>query len=308
MNPWWLRPPSEEAPGPEEQAKKPAPKIQEEQQSETPEKKTAPGRGQSGRSRGGRRRRGPAAKNRRQTGDQRRIAVFFDAASLAGGVDLEALLGRLVDRGRVIAKRAYGDWGRYADQETELRAVGLEIFEFPKGQPTGQQSAEIKLAIDAVELCVSKEPCEVFVIISGNEDFSPLVAKLQQAKAEVVGIGDRETASAGLAKMCDEFLFFDELSQPTAPPPVANGVDTAMEPVFTALVETIKSLEPGADGIIWGSTLKQEMRRRQPELDIAGLGYATFTALLEDADRHKVIQLERDDRSGSYYVTGVAGQ
>lgn len=308
MNPWWLRPPSEEAPAQEKRAKKPAQETQEEPQSETREKRSTVGQGPSGRSRGGRRRRGSAAKDRRQSADQRRIAIFFDAASLTEGVDLESLLGRLADRGRVIAKRAYGDWDLCAKQKTDLRAVGLDIFEFPEGQPAGRQSAEIKLAIDAVELCVSKEPCEVFVIVSGNQDFSPLVAKLRQAKAEVVGIGDRATASAVLAEMCDEFLFFGDFSRQTAPPPVVEEAGAAMEPVFAALAETIKGLEPGSDGVIWGSTLKQEMRRRQPDLDLAGLGYATFTDLLEDAERHQVIHLERDDRSGSYYVTGLAGQ
>jgi uncharacterized LabA/DUF88 family protein len=305
VNPWWLRPPAEEGPAKQEKAKKPAPKTQEKQQVEKQEEKAAPGQGPSGRSRGGRRRRSPAAKGRRKTADQRRIAVFFDAESLAQEFDLDLMLGRLADRGRLIAKRAYGDWRRYGDQETALRAAGLEIVDSPPGPPSGSGSAEIRLAIDAVELGFSKDPCEVFIIVSANGDFAPLVAKLRETKVEVIGVGHRESVAADLAAVYDEFLYVEELSQPSTPEPEASGVDAEQQPVFTLLVETIKSLEPGSEGILWGSTLKQEMRRRQPELDLSGLGYATFTDLLEDAERHEVIRLERDDRSGSYYVVGL---
>lgn len=316
MNPWWLRPPGEERPTKETKAKKPAPETQEKRQSESKEEKAAPSQGPSSRGRGGKRRRSPAAKGQRKTGDQRRIAVFFDAESLAQGAsseadpgfDLELILGRLADRGRIIAKRAYGDWGRYSDQKAKLGAAGLEIVDSPQGQPSGQGSAAIKLAIDALELGVSKEPCEVFIIVSTNGDFSPLVAKLRETKAEVIGVGARESVAADLAAMYDEFLYFEELSQQPTPQPEMAGVDAEKEPVFALLVDIVKSLEPDSEGIIWSSKLKQEMRRRESGLDLTGLGYATFTDLLEDAERHKVIRLERDDRSGSYHVTGLVGE
>lgn len=316
MNPWWLRPPTEEAPSRDQKPQKPAGKTQEEQKPELKEKKAAPGQRRSGRGRGAKRRQRPADQGQPKAGGQSRIAVFYDVESIAQGVhaadiqgfDLDLILRRLAERGRLIAKRAYGAGLRDSDQAAQARAAGLEVVDFPQQHQAGKSSADIKLAVDAVELCLAKEPCEVFVIISGDGGFSPLVSKLQAAKAEVVGVGIRGSVSSDLAQRCDEYLYYDELVQQSTPPTVPDGVDEGEEPVFAFLVETIGSLQTGSEAIIWGSTLKQEMRRRQPGFDETGLGYATFTDLLEDAERHGVIHLERDDRSGGYYVAGIARQ
>ena len=309
MNPWWLRPPGEEGPSKDKKAQKPAKQTQKQRQPEQQEKKTASVQPQSGRGRGTRRRRGATAgKGQRPNGGQRRVAVFYDAESADQGIDLDLILGRLAEKGRLIAKRAYGDWRRHGDLGDSLRDAGLEIVDLPQGPASGQGSAGIKLAVDAIDLCVSKEPCEVFVIVSGNGDFSPLVARLQEAKAEVVGVGMREAASAQLVEICDEYLYCDELTRQAAAPAVVEIVEKEKNPVFGLLVETIENLESQGGGTIWGSALKQEMRRQQPGFDVSELGYATFTDLLEDAERHEVIHLERDDRSGSYYVTGLARQ
>ena len=312
MNPWWLRPPAEEEPA-KKKAAKPAPKPKQESSPESPKKESAAGPRKSTRSRGGKRRRSPAAKGKRSPKGAPRLAIFLDAESLASSddadaaarVDFETLLTGLATRGQIIAKRAYGDWGRHPGLQERLQEGGFEVVELPAGQSSGDRRAAIKLAVDAVELSVSAEPCGTFVLISGSGDFSPLVAKLQEAKRKVVGIGDRQSIAADLAGICDEFLDFEELEPSPSPVPAVPEVEEAKAPVFTALMETIRSLEAGSDGVIWGSNLKQAMRRRLPDMDLAGLGYTTFSDLLEDAERHEIIRLERDDRSGGYYVTGL---
>lgn len=314
MNPWWLKPPADEEPAKSKKAKEPARKTQEEQESEKPEKKAASGQRRSSRSRGGKRRRSPAGKGQSTTSRQRQVALFVDAEGVGAaletedGVGLDPLLSQLAIRGRVIAKRVYGDWGGDAERKEKLEAAGLEIVELPPGRSTDPRSIGIKLSIDAVELCLSDEPCDIFAIATESGDFSNLVEKLQESKAQVLGIGSRESVAEELLAMCDEFLFFDELVQSPAPAPARVEVEEKKQPIFEVLVETIQSLEPDSEGVIWGSSLKQAMRRRVPELDITELGYSTFTDLLEDAERHEVIHLERDDRSGSYYVKGLAGQ
>lgn len=316
MNPWWLRPPAEEAPAKGKKPKKPVAEPQKDKKPEPKEKQAAPSERRSSRGRGPKRRRSSSGRSQPKASSQRRIAVFFDVEDISRGLesadnqdlDLDLVLQRLAEKGQIVAKRAYGDVQRYGDQEARIRAADLEIVEVPRHDGAGKAASNMKLAVDAIELCYSSEPCEVFVLISGDGGFVPLVAKLREAKAEVLGLGVRGSVSSDLEKGCDDFLFHDAIAPAQTPPPASDAIDKSKEPIFALLVETIESMETGSEGIIWGSTLKQEMRRRDPGLDVAGLGYATFTDLLEDAERHEVIHLERDDRSGGYYVAGLARQ
>ena len=316
MNPWWLRPPAEEAPSKEDKPKQPAARSQEEKDPDPSEQRFAPSPRRSGRGRGSRRRSSPAGKTQSRTVEPRRIAVLYDVDNIARGLgsaelqqlDLDLVLQRLAEKGRVVAKRAYGDMQRSSDQEAVVRAAGLEIIDTPRDDGSGESAAEMKLALDAAELCFSREACEIFVLISGNAGFVPLVTKLREAKAEVLGLGIRGFVSADLEKGCDDYLYHDALMPPPAPEPVQNEVEDEKEPIFSQLVETIETLEAGDGGIVWGSILKQEMRRRHPGFDVSGLGYSTFTDLLEDAERHEVIRLGRDDRSGGYFVESITRQ
>jgi uncharacterized LabA/DUF88 family protein len=348
VNPWWLRPPAEEAPSEEEKPKQPAARSQEEKEPDPSEQKSAPSPRRSGRGRGSRRRSSPAGKTQSRTVEPRRIAVLYDVDDIAHGLgsaelqqlDLDLVLQRLAEKGRVVAKRAYGDMQRSSDQEAVVRAAGLEIIDTPRDDGSGESAAEMRLVLDAAELCFSREPCEIFVLISGKAGFVPLVTKLREAKAEVLGLGIRGFVSADLEKGCDDYLYHDALMPPPAPAPVRNEVEDElpppapapvrdevedemplpapapvrdevedeMPPVFSQLVDTIQSLETGDGGIVWASTLKQEMRRRHPDFDASGLGYSTFADLLEDAERHEVIRLGRDDRSGGYFVESLTRQ
>ncbi len=315
MNPWWLKPPAEEGPAKDPKPQKPAPKTQEEQQAEPrQEKPSEPKSRRAGRSRGPRRRRGASAKAGAKKGGQPRRAIFCEAEILAGdtegaepaALDLGLMLERLSGRGQIIAKRVYGDWQHHPDLEKRLSEVDLEVVGSAEEGAQTAGHAAIQLAIDAVELCLSDEPCETYVLVSESADLVPLVAKLREGGVEVIGAGRRESAAPKLVESCSEYVDFEQLSKPAVPE--LPEVDEAKSPAFSLLVETIVAVKSETEGTLWGSTLKQEMRRRQPGFDESSLGYATFTDLLEDAERHEVILLERDDRSGGYYIAGLPGE
>ena len=225
-------------------------------------------------------------------------------------LDLELVLDRLGKRGQVTHKRAYGDWHRLSELEDDFRSAGMEVIDLPPAEHAGSTNVSIRLALDALELCYAKQSPDTFVLFSAEADLSPLVEKLKGAKKKVLGLGIHDAVLPVLAEVCDEFLFYNELDPSTATTELPNPdeIDEAKAPWYSALVETIDSL--GEDGVevIWGSRLKREMSKRQPELDLASLGFATFSEFLEDADRYQVIRLERDDRSGSYYVAGNPDQ
>lgn len=323
MNPWWLRPPAEEGSAKAEESsakeKKPkqaAEKAPRQQQAKTEEKSGTEQR-RSGSHRGKSRRRSSGSKG----GDTKkvshdRMALLCDIENVAlalrssdvKGFDLRLILDRLGEIGKLVAMRAYGDWQRHSEFKGGFREAGFELIDIPPKFHSGRNSADIKLAVDAMELCYAKGSIDTFVILSGEGDFSPLVAKLQEAKKRVIGMGVKGSVSAALEEGCDEYLFYDDLAQETWAVPEMEGMEESKAPIFTQLVETIRSLEQEGKGVIWGSQLKQEMRRRLPDFNEGSHGYSTFTELLEDAERHEVIHLERDDRSGSYYVAGFGRQ
>ena len=307
MSPWWLRPPAEEEPASKKKPQKPATGTKEKKPAEEQNRKPAAKPSRPERSKGGSRRRSSSGKGRPKPTGPPRIAIFYDVEGSGEDLDLEVMLQRVAERGEIIARRAYGDWQRFSDLKDAVATTGFEIVDLPRTLK-GKSSADINLAIDAVELCFSKEPCEIYVVVSTDGAFHPLVAKLRESKALVIGIGARDAVSPDLADNCDEYLYLDELAKPEPPIPAMVEIDEAKQPVFTRLVETFKNLEQQNEGVIWGSMLKQEMRRQDPEFDPTKLGYGSFSDFLEDAERHEIIQLERDDRSGVYYVAGIAGQ
>lgn len=337
MNPWWLRPPAEEDPPKGDKPEKPAkskktakpekpakPKsASKPQKTDVPpakrsvprsskpsdkkgEKKGDGGQRRSGRQRSSSRRRKPSAKAPRQ------LALYCDVESIAlamrsanvKDLDLELLLNQLGRRGRVAVKRAYGDWHRLHDLEDDFRSAGLEVVDIPPTEHAGSTCVSIPLALDAMELCFSAQAPDTFVIFSAEADLAPLVAKLKGAKKEVLGLGIHDAVLPALAEVCDEFIFFNELAPAKEAVEESEAIEASKAPLFSALTEIIESLGEEGDEVIWGSRLKREMRRRQPDFDAGSLGYSTFSEFLEDADRHQVIRLERDDRSGSYYVAG----
>lgn len=313
MNPWWLRPPAEENPPKGDKPKKtdpPPAKPAEPRSSKPSDTKGDAGQRRSSRQRSSSRRRRPAAKGPRQ------LALFCDVESIAMSMrsvnvedlDLGLLLNQLGKRGQMASKRAYGDWQRLNDLEDDFRSAGLEVIDIPPTEHSGSTSVSIQLALDAMELCYSAQAPDTFVIFSAEADLAPLVEKLKGAKKQVLGVGIHDAVLPVLAEVCDEFIFYNELAPAEEAVEESAEIDESKAPLFSALVEIIESLGEAGDEVIWGSKLKREMRRRLPEFDAGSLGYSTFSEFLEDADRHQVIRLERDDRSGSYYVSGKPRQ
>jgi uncharacterized protein (TIGR00288 family) len=240
---------------------------------------------------------------------QLRLAMFVDFENLALGFkgpeasfDIRRVLDRLLEKGRVIVKVAYADWNRFRGYTQDLHENGIELIEIPKRALTGKNSADIRMVVDAMDLSWSKEHIDTFVIVSGDSDFSPLVAKLKENGKRVIGLGMRQSTSPLLANVCDEFIYYEDLGQETATP--ADGErPRARADAFSLLVETLRALQRESFDVLQASLVKDTMKRKRPAFSEGALGYRSFSELLEDAARAGVVELRRDDRSGTYVVS-----
>jgi hypothetical protein len=224
-------------------------------------------------------------------------------------LDLRRVMADLAARGRLDKSVAYGDWQRLAEIGDALQRAGFErVGSRTEDVGSGDRPA-IQLIVDAMELCYSPEAPDTVVLMSSDPDLLPLVEKLRGAGKKVIGVGFRQLLTRGQVERYEEFIGLGEPDAKTDEPEAASAeVDESKAALFSLLDEIIEALGRERGPVIWGSELKREMRRRRPELMAGGLGYETFSQFLEDADRHGVILLERDDRSGSYYVSGRADE
>lgn len=243
------------------------------------------------------------------------LAVFLDFENIALGFkgkdkkvkkfDIDLVMERLVEKGKIVVKKAYADWVRYADYKHTLHEAGLELIEIPKRQMAGKNSADIRLVVDAMDLSWAKEHIDTFVIISGDSDFSPLVSKLKENGKRIIGMSLRDSASALLTQNCDEFIYYEELENPEGiPPKLAESLPKQRKEVFELLVDSLIALVRENKEILWSSMVKETMKRKKPSFSESGYGYRTFSELLEDAQRHNLIRLRQDEKSGSYIVVG----
>jgi uncharacterized protein (TIGR00288 family) len=240
------------------------------------------------------------------------LAVFVDFENLALGLqgrkdrfDIQRVLRRLVEKGKIIVKKGYADWSRYSDYKRSLHEAGLELIEIPRRVMTGKNSADIHLVVDAMDLSYSKEHIDTFVIVSGDSDFSPLVAKLKENGKRVLGLAMRNSTSELLVSSCDEFIFYedleaDEVQEKAELEKVAPG---GKRDVFRIVLETLVALQREISGPILASMIKDTIRRKQPSFSESSYGYRTFSALLEDAQAAGLLRLSTDPRSGTYVVT-----
>ena len=250
------------------------------------------------------------------------LAVFIDFENLAIGVeqphrgrtrakpqvlDMKRVLERLVEKGKVVAKRAYADWGRFDTYVTPLHELGIELAEIPERGMTGKNSADIRLVVDAMELSYSKEHIDTFVIVSGDSDFTPLVLRLKENGKTVVGVGMKDSTSDLLAANCDEFIYYEDIGAPAGAPTFDESVPKKKRPAFTLLFETIEALQRENIEAMHSSLVKDTIKRKQPSFAEATYGYRSFTQLLEDAQKLGFITLRKDPRSGTYVVEGFAG-
>ncbi len=252
----------------------------------------------------------------RTVADERNIAVFCDLENLALGMkdtdkdsspfDIDMVLERLLEKGKVSVKRAYADWQRYSDYKRAFHESAIEMIDIPQKRYSGKNSADIKLAVDAMELCYTKDHLDTFVVVSGDSDFSPLVSKLRENDKYVIGIGMKNSTSTLLVDNCDEFIYYESVWRDAQDVPALDHLDPAKAEVFGLMVDSILALMREGKEVLWGSMIKQTMKRKRPSFNEGTYGYGSFSELLEDAQASKIVRLRRDRRSGSYVVTGFA--
>ncbi len=247
-----------------------------------------------------------------RTGDGERIlAVFIDFENLALGFAgkrdrfrIEKVLERLVEKGKLVAKKAYADWSRWSMEARGLHEAAIELIEIPKRSMTGKNSADIRLVVDAVDLAYSRDHIDTFVIVSGDSDFSPLVSKLKELGKHVIGLGLVEATSNLLRDNCDEFIYYEDLDRPVAlPSGDMSALPEGKRKVFGLLLESLLALRRENKETIFSSMAKDTMKRKRPSFNEEYFGYRTFSELLEDAARHGIVQIEKHKNSGTYVVT-----
>lgn len=241
----------------------------------------------------------------------RSLAVFVDFENLALGFqgrrdkfDISRVLERLVEKGKIVAKKAYADWSRFKEFTGPLHEAAIELIEIPKRAQTGKNSADIRLVVDALDLAYSKDHIDTFVIVSGDSDFSPLVSKLKENGKHVIGLGATESTSDLLRDNCDEFIYYEDLGRsPTISPQVDPQLPENKRKAFALLLDSMLALRRENKETLWGSMIKETMKRKKPSFNEAYHGYRTFSELLEDAQGHGLLELETDSRSRTYVVT-----
>jgi uncharacterized protein (TIGR00288 family) len=242
---------------------------------------------------------------------ERSLAVFIDFENLALGFqgrrdrfDIARVLERLVEKGKIVAKKAYCDWSRFAAYTGPLHESAIELVEIPKRSQTGKNSADIRLCVDAMDLAFSKEHIDTFVIVSGDSDFSPLVSKLKENGKHVIGLGMQESTSELLRDNCDEFIYYEDLGKsPQLTPPLNAQLPETKRKAFALLLESLLALRRENKEVLWSSMVKDTMKRKKPSFNEAYHGYRTFSELLEDAAKEGLVELETDKRSRTYVVT-----
>lgn len=241
------------------------------------------------------------------TDDPKTIAVFCDYENLAigsndakyGDLDVELVLERLLDKGNVVVKRAYSDWVRYKGARRGLHEAGFELVEVPHVSYSGKNSADIRLVVDALDLCYTKPHVDTFVIASGDSDFSPLVSKLRENNKTVIAVGVKNSSSDLLIESVDEFIYYDDLHR-AAQQPARKGDEG--DPAIDLVVATVDRLSRDRDGHLWSSMVKQTIKRKQPNFSESYHGYRNFNHLMEEAERRGLLELEKDKKSGGYIV------
>ncbi len=245
--------------------------------------------------------------------DEPLIAVFVDFENLALGVrdmkgqsfEIQLILKRVLEKGRIVYKRAYCDWNHYRDVVKEFHAHGIELVDIPRSKMSGKNSADIRMVVDALDLCYSKHHIDTFVLLSGDSDFSPLVSKLKENDKRVIGCGVKNSTSELLVANCDEFIYYDDLvrSKPKRRPSRAQGKQgkDKKQEALDQLLEIIHSLERDYDPL-WGSLVKQTMRRVYPGFNEEYYGYHAFSDVIKDAEGRGLVDLEYDRERGNYKI------
>ncbi|NNE06663.1 MAG: NYN domain-containing protein [Xanthomonadales bacterium] len=272
------------------------------------------------------------------------LALFCDFENIALGVrdaryarfDIGEVLERLLVKGNIVVKKAYCDWERYKDFKRDMHEASFELIEIPHRRLSGKNSADIRMVVDALDLCYTKAHVDTFVVISGDSDFSPLVSKLRENNKEVIGIGVKESTSDLLIANCDDFIYYEDIVRKTerrkprkkkaaakkdgaavagATNGNGNGSNAAKaeeraQQAFDLVLETVDDIysERGDESQVWGSMVKQALKRRKPSFSESYHGFRSFGILLEEMQKRKLLTLEHDKKSGGYIITGYDGE
>ncbi|MDX5334095.1 MAG: NYN domain-containing protein [Gammaproteobacteria bacterium] len=260
------------------------------------------------------------------------MALFCDFENVALGVrdanysafSIQKVLERLLLKGNIVVKKAYCDWDRYKEFKAAMHEAAFELIEIPHVRQSGKNSADIRMVVDALDLCYTKSHVDTFVIISGDSDFSPLVSKLRENNKTVIGVGVKNSTSDLLTANCDEFIYYDDLvrdeKRPKRTKKKAAGKSSAAKPVneeeqrrqegLELIVATVEDLveERGEEEKVWGSMVKQLIKRRKPGFNESYHGFRSFSDMLEEAQARKLLALRRDEKSGGYIVESVSGR
>ena len=272
------------------------------------------------------------------TNKSKNLALFCDFENVALGVrdaqyarfDIEEVLERLLVKGNIVVKKAYCDWDRYKDFKVDMHEASFELIEIPHVRQSGKNSADIRMVVDALDLCYTKAHVDTFVVISGDSDFSPLVSKLRENNKIVIGVGVKESTSNLLIANCDEFIYYDDIVRQTARRAPKkkkgngkkeNGDETPgnsskresregrEQKAFEWVLETMDALfserDPGEK--VWGSMVKQALKRRKPGFNERYHGFRSFSELLEQMEVKKLVTLEHDKKSGGYIIADFVG-
>jgi len=267
------------------------------------------------------------------------LALFCDFENVALGVrdaryarfDIEEVLERLLIKGNIVVKKAYCDWERYRDFKRDMHEASFELIEIPHVRQSGKNSADIRMVVDALDLCYTKSHVDTFVIISGDSDFSPLVSKLRENNKIVIGVGVKESTSDLLIANCDEFIYYDDIvrqvesrkpkkkktngkkegadkgDDDTHANAAKNGLKR-QEQAFNLVLETMDVLfsERDEEEKVWGSMVKQAIKRRKPGFNERYHGFRSFSDLLETMEQKKLVRLNLDQKSGGYIIADYA--
>jgi uncharacterized protein (TIGR00288 family) len=264
--------------------------------------------------------------------ETRNLAVFCDFENIALGVrdakyekfDIGRVLEKLLLKGSIVVKKAYCDWDRYKEFKSTMHSAAFELIEIPHRGLSGKNSADIRMVVDALDLCYTKGHVDTFVVVSGDSDFSPLVSKLRENAKTVIGVGVKNSTSDLLISNCDEFIYYDDLvredeakrraakkrreARPAGAAKETAPSDDKKQEAFDLVIETLQALidERGEDERIWGSMVKQALKRRKPGFNESYYGFKAFSDLLEEAEARKLVALERDEKSGGYLIRPAA--
>ena len=276
------------------------------------------------------------------TNKSRNLALYCDFENIALGVrdaqyarfNIEEVLERLLVKGNIVVKKAYCDWDRYKDFKTDMHEASFELIEIPHVRQSGKNSADIRMVVDALDLCYTKSHVDTFVVISGDSDFSPLVSKLRENNKIVIGVGVKESTSNLLIANCDEFIYYDDIIRQAErrkprkkktngkkengdgkkengdEAPVGTGKrQRREEQAFGWVLETLDDLfsERDPEEKVWGSMVKQALKRRKPGFSERYHGFRSFSELLEHMEEKKMLMLEHDEKSGGYIIADYIG-